>query len=449
VTDAIDRLGADETLGPGWSEFLTTGRWVAEHGLPTSLSNRAVWCLVSAMVATTSRAAVPWARTLARLAGQVRCLECGSVRVVADVLEPSAGDEPVYVESAQDPDPQLALFTVDTSAGGRQPPTERSESIADAIAGFRMAHNRRPGRAQAQAQVRWRTTIDAVHTLCSAPGSALVVAGTRDAATLLDPRSGSQSGPPLPGAGAAVAAIPLPCGQLVVAAAVGNDLHWWDAATGVHLGASVASQSPIRSTLAVPMTPTELPLRSVEWLATLRDGRTVLASGDSDGSVVLWDPVSHEPVHTLLHRRGRPATTMTTVASGRPSGGLELVVVHDGPTLEVWSTATVHGKPSVMAPDPRKLTTIGHSNIVGAAAAPRPIGQHRPLLLADRSGLVSMWMTFGIRLNDPLPPDPNHRDVVAIAVAPGDGDDFTVVTASRADRNLPPLAPWPRHRCPH
>jgi hypothetical protein len=127
---------------------------------------------------------------------------------------------------------------------------------------------------------------------------------------------------------------------------------------------------------------------------------------------------------------------MTTVASGRPRGGHELVVVHDGPTLEVWSTATVHGKPSAMAPDPRKLTTIGHSNIVGAAAAPRPIGQNRPLLLADRSGLVSMWMTFGIRLNDPLPPDPNHRDVVAIAVAPGGGDDFTVVTASRADRNL-------------
>jgi hypothetical protein len=45
-------------------------------------------------------------------------------------------------------------------------------------------------------------------------------------------------------------------------------------------------------------------------------------------------------------------------------------------------------------------------------------------------------MTFGTRLNDPLPADPNHRDVVGIAVVPANGDEFAVATASRADRNL-------------
>jgi hypothetical protein len=47
-----------------------------------------------------------------------------------------------------------------------------------------------------------------------------------------------------------------------------------------------------------------------------------------------------------------------------------------------------------------------------------------------------MWETFGIRLSDPLPPDPAHREVTGIAVLPGTGDGITVVTASRADCNL-------------
>ena len=45
-----------------------------------------------------------------------------------------------------------------------------------------------------------------------------------------------------------------------------------------------------------------------------------------------------------------------------------------------------------------------------------------------------MWETFGIRLSDPLPRDPAHREVTGTVVLPGAGDGITVVTASRADR---------------
>ena len=41
----------------------------------------------------------------------------------------------------------------------------------------------------------------------------------------------------------------------------------------------------------------------------------------------------------------------------------------------------------------------------------------RTILLADRDGTVSMWVPFGVRLSDPLPPDPAHYDVVAVAAS--------------------------------
>jgi hypothetical protein len=51
--------------------------------------------------------------------------------------------------------------------------------------------------------------------------------------------------------------------------------------------------------------------------------------------------------------------------------------------------------------------------------------------MADRDGTISMWETFGVRLGDPLSPDPQHREVFAIAASAG-----FVVTASLADANL-------------
>jgi WD40 repeat protein len=308
--------------------------------------------------------------------------------------------------------------------------------MADAVAGFPAADGRRPARVQADSHVRWKADIGPVRALCSPPGSALVVAATGDAVAQLDAASGSLVGAPLPGPAHAVAATPLPSGDRVVVTADGRRLLWWNAATGEQIGASRVAGAPVLCLAAVPMPPSDQRLTTVEWLAVLRDGRTMLATGDADGAVVLWDPATRRPVHTLLQRRGRSTNTMTTIDRVGPGGGLELVVVHDGKTIDVWQTASVHGGPSTMAPDARKLAVVGHRNIIGAAAAAHPIGRDRPILLADRNGLVSMWKTYGIRLNDPLPPDPNHRDVVGITAMPTEADEFTVVTASHTNRNL-------------
>src|SRR5262249_37338069 len=59
------------------------------------------------------------------------------------------------------------------------------------------------------------------------------------------------------------------------------------------------------------------------------------------------------------------------------------------------------------------------------------LGFRNPILLADRDGTVSMWEPVGVRLSDPLPPDPAHYEVVAVAASTG-----LVVTAGRASRNL-------------
>jgi hypothetical protein len=82
VADALERACRDQVLGPGWGRFLGTAGRVALAGVPAHASRSAVWCLVAGMVATRSAASVPWARTLARLTGHIRCLGCGSVWAV-------------------------------------------------------------------------------------------------------------------------------------------------------------------------------------------------------------------------------------------------------------------------------------------------------------------------------------------------------------------------------
>src|SRR5690348_11141554 len=97
--------------------------------------------------------------------------------------------------------------------------------------------------------------------------------------------------------------------------------------------------------------------------------------------------------------------------------------------------------PSTAGSPRRRLTRASWPQPGTSASLPPPSrrdgwGYRRPVLLADRNGTVSMWETFGVRLADPLPPDPAHRQVTAIAVLPGPGDGITVVTASRADSSL-------------
>jgi hypothetical protein len=107
----------------------------------------------------------------------------------------------------------------------------------------------------------------------------------------------------------------------------------------------------------------------------------------------------------------------------------DLVIVYGDLTVDVWSPDAVHGERSDMAPPPDRLHAVGHSRIV--AVCPVTDLGPRTILLADRDGTVSMWVPFGVRLSDPLPPDPAHYDVVAVAASAG-----LVVTAGRASRSL-------------
>jgi hypothetical protein len=164
----------------------------------------------------------------------------------------------------------------------------------------------------------------------------------------------------------------------------------------------------------------------VPWLAGLRDGRTVLAVGDSTGAVRLCHPSTRAPYGTLFERRGRPVVGMIFTQAGFR----DLVIVYGDLTVDVWSPDAVHGERSDMAPAPDRLHANGHSRIV-AVCPGTDLGFRTPILLADRDGTVSMWEPFGVRLSDPLPPDPAHNDVVAVAASAG-----LVVTAGRASRNL-------------
>jgi hypothetical protein len=160
----------------------------------------------------------------------------------------------------------------------------------------------------------------------------------------------------------------------------------------------------------------------VPWLAKLCDGRTLLATGHADGAVHLRDPLSRNSFGELWRREGQPVAGMTF--------GEDLVVVYGSLDVDVWSPIAVSGERSSMAPKPEYLHANGHRHIVAVCPA-TGLSYRMPILLADRNGTVSMWETFGVRLGDPLPPDPRHREVFAIAASAG-----FVVTASLADANL-------------
>src|SRR5262245_64836249 len=162
----------------------------------------------------------------------------------------------------------------------------------------------------------------------------------------------------------------------------------------------------------------------VPWLASVRDGRTVLAVAHATGVVRLCDPSTRTPYGTLFKRPGQPVVSMIFAQA---DFFRDLVVVYGDLTVDVWSPDAVHGERSDMAPAPDRLHASGHSRIVAVCS---DFGL-RTILLADRDGTVSIWMPFGVRLSDPLPPEPGHYDVVAIAASAG-----LVVTAGRASRNL-------------
>jgi hypothetical protein len=443
VASAIERAGRDEVLGPGWAEFFDTGRRVALAGVPQQAPPDAVWCLVAALVATRSPTSAPWARTLARLTGHVRC-GCGRVWAIADAMGDGAGAEPVAVPAEENP-LQEVLFETEQD-GGNQRSGVRLAAVADGVAGFPPAPGRKLIGARVTTRTMWRADGERVDALTLVAGrEAVVAAADRDGVRVRDIVSGSQAGPLLAGPGTAVASLALPDGSAVIATAGDDGVpRWWDAATFRPINSAPATgMAPVLS-LAPVLMPAPFLVPSKETggiagrLAEYRDGRTMLAAGGADGVVRLWDPVSRVPVTALFQRPDWRVVSMTAVnvADQPPWRGTDLVAVYNELLVDVWESGSVHGNVSTMAPRGGKLAAAGHRHIIGAAVSPRRMGYRQPVLLADRNGTVSIWETFGVRLGDSLPPDPEHCEVTGIAVLPRTGDGIAVVTASRANRNL-------------
>jgi hypothetical protein len=441
VAAAIDKSHRDKVLGPGWEGFLDVARRIAASGVPVRASPSAVWCLVAAMVVCGSPKAASWARTLTRLAGHVHCPDCDTVWAIADVMGDSGTDDARPVSVVDGTTRQGVLFVVDGQVDEWQPPAGAlATTIANGDTGFRPAPGRRLSGTYVQARVLWRAEIGAVNALSEvAGGPSIVAAGSSEAVSLWDIDSGLQIGPALDGPAATVASVASPDGRSVIAAGDDSVLRWWDVATGQLLdGDSTAGPARIQS-LALVRMPPDPDARTVAWLAKLRDGRTMLAAGDADGTVMLWDPATRTPVGHAYRRPGRAVLAMTALHAVDESrwNGTQLIVAHDDRTVDVWSSAGVTGERSPMTPGTRKLVTVGHQQLVGLAVSPQRHGQDLPLVLADRNGTVSMWTTYGIRLGDPLPSDSGHRDVVGVAaVAGGLGGGIIVATLSRVDQNL-------------
>ena len=416
TTLADDLEAAGNLFGPGWDGFERVAVAVARAGVPETTPPAAVWCLVAAMVAL--HGDVSWARTIARLAGHYRCVGCEDVYSIGDLIAEDEFAEPV---EADDLDPA---------------------TFADAN-GFRPAPGGWPEPGTRPAvSLRWRASEGPVDALAVAtlPSAQSVVAGLGPAGLR---RWDLESGAPLPGevgslpapvGGAAV--VTLPDGRTLVVAG-GDGLHRWDTATGRRpagvSGGGAAPGGGVRGAAAAVVPPPSHGRHPDDpaWLADLRDGRTVLVTGHDDGAVRLWDPVGSEPLGELYRVDEAPVHAVASVPD--ESFGDQVITLSGELTVDVWSSAAVTGQRSSMAPPAAKLAAIGHRSLAAVAGVP---GRGHPILLADSDGRVSLWTTFGVRLGDPLPPDPAHSGVVGVAALTTADGTLVVATASAPDATL-------------
>jgi hypothetical protein len=341
------------------------------------------------------------------------------------------------------------------------------ESVADGATGFRPSPQRRLEPGQVWVRSEWEAGLGPVTALAlGEAGTIVALAGGRCQVVAVEPSL--RPAKPI-GAGAdretgagpgerrsvtmddsgrerldgvrvsSPAAIVQAPGVIGVAEA--SVLRWWDPSDdGLADGDLAAGGAEILS-LAKVLMPSGADKRTVDWLAQLRDGRSLIASGDAFGTVRLWDPATRGPVAELFQREGSPVVAMATANYvSQPSwDGSDLITVYGDLTVDVWNVNAVHGKRSTMAPEPGPLAAAGHEQLIGIAISPRPLGFRKPFLLADRNGTVSIWETFGVRLTDPLPADPAHTGVIGIVALPNGDDSILAITASR---DHPALRIW-------
>ncbi|MGI5214945.1 hypothetical protein [Plantactinospora sp. CA-290183] len=132
------------------------------------------------------------------------------------------------------------------------------------------------------------------------------------------------------------------------------------------------------------------------------DGRTLIISGSSDGTVRVWDPDSGTQMHELT---GHSAAVSAVAALPRPDGRTLVISGDDEGRVRVW--------------DPDSGTQIhrltGHAKwVLAVAALPRPDG--RTLIISgDYEGTVRVWdPDSGTQIHKLT----SHRWVSALVVLP-------------------------------
>jgi WD40 repeat protein len=165
--------------------------------------------------------------------------------------------------------------------------------------------------------------------------------------------------------------LPTPRGVVLVSGG-GAEVRFWDPAT-------------------LEPAETPLPLREPDrldeyWvlgLAVVRDdSRALLAVGDSDGIVRLWDPVAWRPVTEIETRHGIDALH----AVPRRTGGDLVAVSRFGRGVHVWDPRT-----GVLVGD---IEQAGRADVVAAVPA-GPDGHHWIASGDEKQGIVVLWEPDG------------------------------------------------------
>ncbi|MDX3130915.1 hypothetical protein PV367_14215 [Streptomyces europaeiscabiei] len=208
--------------------------------------------------------------------------------------------------------------------------------------------------------------LGAVSGMCAATTpdgrTLLVTATSRGAVRLRDPATGESvarlnpHGHPV----ASIAAIPVSAGHTLIAASdTQGGVHMWDPAV----------DDPWEPGAAVPLSRRALEdvgHRVTVVAAVPLHGRTVLATGDRDGMVMLWDPSTGAPVGDGLPAdiTGSPLTTMT--ATTLPGRRTVLVTgSHQGRNLRIWEPETGTVQHIALDAAVTCLATSGSDVIVG------------------------------------------------------------------------------------
>lgn len=190
----------------------------------------------------------------------------------------------------------------------------------------------------------------------------LVTATPRGVVRLWDPDTGECVGRlnPYGSPIQSIAAVPISAGHTLIAASdTAGRLHMWDPAVDDPWEKGAAVQLSARA-LA------DADHRVAAAAAVPTPDRTMLATGDNRGVIMLWDPATGAPIGDGLPAStgtaGQPVITATT-----PHGGRTVLVVgtRHGNRLRVWEPETGAVRHITLDVTPTCLATAGPDLIVG------------------------------------------------------------------------------------